>query len=581
MSHERPIRGLLETSSRTVFPLLRGLPILAWLLALVPLLRHGLCEGHDWLLEVVRVAQYRAALLEGSFPPSWADDLYGGYGSPIFVFYAPLFVALSSFASWVAGSLTSGMAWVLGLASGLGGASIYLLARQILAEEKPRVAEAGARLATAFFVLSPYLLGNRDLRNAHAEFLALQLAPVALLGLTLALRRNVYGPPLLTLGLALVVLAHNLTALVVLTFLLLGCSLAWIDRRSKAEAVRADSLPTLLSALSLALTATAFFWIPALHYGSWMRREELLKGKFDFHNQFPPLQQFFGLEEFFGVGPLPILLLAVAGFFGLRSPTDDPLRRCVERALIALGLVFIFLTHPMSTFVWEQMPFLPLFQFPWRWAGPLTLVTALLTATTWAHLARHLPNRLMKGLEVFFFLVLSAQALPHLHRVQPIAPEIRQQLATSMESQNLRRLGVTSTVLDEYLPSSARPDLWRRKPAWQGPLLNEHQLGRVDVQEAPHRLRLQTRDVKQEIVVPLRRWNFPGWRARTGNQVLDVLQGPGGVVALRLPSGDREVELRHVGPPLRRKLLPVSALAWILWFLLLGRAWKASTRLRN
>ena len=59
-------------------------------------LRYGFPYGHDWIFELVRVAEYKHALSAGQYPPFWADNLYGGYGSPIFLFYAPLFMLVAS-----------------------------------------------------------------------------------------------------------------------------------------------------------------------------------------------------------------------------------------------------------------------------------------------------------------------------------------------------------------------------------------------------------------------------------------------------------------------------------------------------
>src|SRR5439155_677729 len=74
-------------------------------------------------------------------------------------------------------------------------------------------AAASARAAASFYVLHPYLLGDAWLRNADAEYTALCLAPFALAGLLRARAQPRSAVLWIAAGLALVVLAHNLSGL--------------------------------------------------------------------------------------------------------------------------------------------------------------------------------------------------------------------------------------------------------------------------------------------------------------------------------------------------------------------------------
>src|SRR5258706_16477610 len=68
---------------------LRALPWLMCLVGVAPLLFGGFPLGHDWQYELVRVSEYQAALIAGQLPPYWSENLYAGYGSPVFFYYAP------------------------------------------------------------------------------------------------------------------------------------------------------------------------------------------------------------------------------------------------------------------------------------------------------------------------------------------------------------------------------------------------------------------------------------------------------------------------------------------------------------
>src|SRR5882757_752289 len=62
--------------------------------------------GHDFEFELVRVAAYAHAWQDGQLPPYWGGDLYAGYGSPIFLFYGHVYLAIAS----VLSTLTHGYA---------------------------------------------------------------------------------------------------------------------------------------------------------------------------------------------------------------------------------------------------------------------------------------------------------------------------------------------------------------------------------------------------------------------------------------------------------------------------------------
>jgi len=144
-----------------------------------------------------------------------------------------------------------------------------------------------------FFVVHPYLLGNKLVRNADAEFMGLCLTPLALYGVAIAARDPRRGFALVSTGLALVVLAHNLTALVAVAFALgLGVVLHGPTRAHRLARDRGGDRRR-------AGGCTAFFWLPALALQDLIRPEELLQGKFDYRRQFPPLEKIFWYVRFF------------------------------------------------------------------------------------------------------------------------------------------------------------------------------------------------------------------------------------------------------------------------------------------
>ena len=101
------------------------LVIVAVVVSCFPLLQ-GFPRGHDWIFELVRVTEYGHALGAGQYPPFWADNLYGGYGSPIFLFYAPQFMLVASVFSEVTLQLHPPTIRITGIAASLLGMLLWI-----------------------------------------------------------------------------------------------------------------------------------------------------------------------------------------------------------------------------------------------------------------------------------------------------------------------------------------------------------------------------------------------------------------------------------------------------------------------
>ena len=59
------------------------------------IITHGMWQpallwGHSAWMDFVRMLEFDSAIRGGDYLPTWSPDLYHGYGSPLFQFYAPL-----------------------------------------------------------------------------------------------------------------------------------------------------------------------------------------------------------------------------------------------------------------------------------------------------------------------------------------------------------------------------------------------------------------------------------------------------------------------------------------------------------
>lgn len=550
---------------------LDAIPYFAALVSCAPLLVGGFPQGHDWAYELARVAEFSHAVEDGQFPPHWAPNLYGGYGSPVFLFYAPVFAALAAAASALLGSLAAGASLVLVSFSIVG---VFAIRRMF--DAVPALDPRAGRIAATLFALNPYLIADKLIRNANAEFAALCLLPLVLVGLPSLDRRPLRGAIAIAGGLAGVALSHNLTLLTALA-LLVGGTLWLHGRRGGARTWLA-----LAVGVALGLLMAAFLLLPAAVFHDAVRLDDLLRGKFDFHRQWKSLGESFGYSQFFSVGVLTPILLAFAGWVYFRSVVDGFAgRRLLSGALIA-ALVLIGLQQPLSTALWEVLPGLPFVQFPWRFMGPLAFVSAVAGAIAVARVVAQCPPPLRVRLELVVFAICVANAWPQLasYRALSLAEIDRIELTTYPGQ--LRRSDLNVTVLDEYLPRAADMAVWKRA-ALTGSRPWEVVGPEVDIKLLEQRgsgIVLRA-NLSTDTRIRLARWYFPGWEAKLDGKSVSIERNRSGGIDAMLPAPGGEFELVRRAPVSRRIGLALSALGVGLWFALARIERKRRTRDRG
>jgi len=534
------------------------LPYLAALISCAPLLIGGFPQGHDWTFELARVAEFSHAVGEGQIPPHWAPNLYGGYGSPVFLFYAPVFAASASAAATVFGSAAAGAAAVLVLFSFIG---VFAVRR--LFDVIPAADPQAGRIAATVFALHPYLIGDKLIRNANAEFAALCLLPFALVGLMRLRQQPLRGAFAVAAALAISILSHNLTALVCLA-LLLGGSLWLYGWRNAARIQLA-----LAAGVAVGLLMAAFFWLPALTLRDAIQLEELTRGKFDFHKQWKPLSEFFGYSRAFSSGALAPVALVLAAWVAVRRFGSAFAGRRLLLGLLTAALLFIGLQFRVSAPLWEAIPWLRFMQFPWRFMGPLALVTAVAAGMAAAAILSRCSMRVRTRVEVAVFALCIANAWPQLAHYQPLSPLHAKTVEKATQPDKLRRGALNVSVLDEYLPRGAKPVVWKRAATTGGrSVLAAKPEAEVEVlAERGSRISLRV-DAPTGTRLRFGRWYFPGWEAELDGIAIPLEPNGTGGIDVQIPAPGGSFELVKRPPRSRRFGLALSGLGVGLWLAL-------------
>ncbi|MCP4006694.1 MAG: hypothetical protein GY725_21150 [bacterium] len=555
-----------EASAQRIHAWFGFLPWIGVGISCLPLILYGYPEGHDWQTELVRVSEYQSALLAGQFPPVWSENLYAGYGSPVFLFYAPLFSLGASLASWAVGSIPTGSSLLLIVLTVVSLLTARSMLRASLDDASAnsgsvgRVEGAAVRVGLYGFVLHPYLIADKLTRNANAEFAALCLIPLVVLGVLTAATRPRAAFAALAGGLALSILSHNLTALIALGTALIAGGMLYL------APLRAAALRVAGLAIATGLGMSAFFWLPANWFMELVRTDQLLGGKFDFHIQFKPFVSHLLYGHLSGVGLLtPAIFLAA--LYALYRVDIDPRKKRLLVGAIAGMLGFAFMLTSASTPIWESVPLLPYFQFPWRMLGPLALVTAIAATLGFALLLRGKSAERVFTVELVLFVLFVANAWPALSRSKHFDPEAWTRIEKFVAPESIRVGRQKVTVGHEFLPRGANPKAWVRDRPVLGPVISTRPQAslRVETDHGSHTVFHVQATEPTSIVVA--RWFYPGWQLTLDDTPAQPRAAPSGAIEIRVPRGRTRVDLQYRAP-LPHRVAQVISFGFLVFFIL-------------
>ncbi len=561
--------------------------LLISLLAVWPFLsRASLPEGTDAELHIFRLHELGYLIRGGEFYPRWAPNFYHAYGYPIFNYYAPLtyYLALPlELLPQLDATAASKAVLVAGML--LAGLGIYGFTRD-------NWGRRAGYVAAALYVYAPYLqYVDPHIRGALPEAFSFAAFPLALWALDRLRRRPTPGAWLAAAGLvAAVILSHNLMGL-----FFYGLLFAWvlwqivvIERRPAAR---------LLAALLVGLGLAAFFWLPVILERDAVNLTTLIgaNDNYDFHTHFIGLAELLGVSvrpDWGATQPAFRFNLGVAQWLaGLLGVVMLALGRVRQRAHVLFfalaAAVVILLMTPLATPIWEAIPFLPYFQFPWRLLGGAAALLAVLGAAGVEALVRAADRKLGRSEDELAagrrrssaLIYPVAVALPMLlalplSQPMPWAPfgEVNTARMSQLENSG-RWLGTTSTA--DYVPATVEM-LPPRRPQMVDPLAVGEPPDRVNREAMPDGAVVVAEYVRplttryhvtapKQFRLRLYQFDFPGWQVTIdGAPATTELAAPEGLIVVLVPQGEHVVEVRFGRTPARTLAWGITAAALLL-----------------
>ena len=547
---------------------------LAALLAMLPLLRHGLSCGHDIPFHLQSWLDAAAQMRHGTLYPQWAYTPAWQAGEPRFIFYPPL--------SWMFGALltlilpvnAAPMVFIYAVLTGAA-FSMYALARRF-------ASPPAALLAACAYLGNPYMFFNAWERSAYAELLAAVWIPLvflailrarpsillAALSLALAWLSNVPSGIMATYTFAVLAL---LRLAIDAQFARRGLATHHVDDAGLRRALmrgRLRDTAALAGGLLFGLLLPAFYLLPAAIERHWVQAAMAI-----IPNLRPEDNFLFARTSYqphnvvtHTVSVLAVWMLAATAAVLLTLFTAARPRRGetdARRNSIALALLFLlvlFLLLPASALVWRFAPELSFLQFPWRLLTILAPVVALALALTVRRWDTHSTAASVLASAVGFALiaVVSGIASPVYRQACDITPY-------PAYTRDLFRSGHGVIPTDEYTPGDADNDMLRpdNPGFWLAPpdnpsayapntVANPNETdpdfdGPIPVlytvaTHAPTHLDLQL-NAPAVLVLNLR--DFPDWHITVnGKPAPPHIRRDDGLVAFALPAGPAHVDIR-------------------------------------
>ena len=522
------------------------------LVVMAPALVMGVGRSDSGLYNLVWASQFAAAWPADPYP-RWLPDSFGGRGSPVFLFYPPIaFLMDAALNALTLGTIATRWrlavdAWLLLWLSGV--TMDFWLGRRVT---------AGVALAAgAALILAPYHLLDQYWRGALAEFAAIAVLPLVLMG-TEAAARSWRGVPWLGAGLALLIATHLpsavLACVTVVPAVLWGSVPSWHRAAVAIVTVRAAVGGVLGFALASAYVAPALLLQDSVSFDLLWRTYYLpIPWLLTSFVVWPSLR-LMSVVASLSVANLVGAIAVLAAWDGKTEPGTG-----LARALAAASIFAVLMLAGLIPYVWD-IPLLAKVQFPWRLLGAVEVATIGALALS---AARH-PARSQRR-------VLLAMAVLSAPGVAIIATQAGGEVwTTSAWAQDVRSIEAAGTPdTAEYLPRGVPREVARAFSETESPAMPPARA----VMCLPETTRCE-RDRDGSIVleaafpttVTVQTFYFPGWGARTegGGFVAARPAPPNQVLAFDLPAGTTRFRTERVATGVERMGGTISTVALVV-----------------
>lgn len=532
---------------------------------------------------IARLYSLIEAMSYGEWYGRWVKNLVFGLGYPLFNFYPPLayYITLPFYLITQELITSVKLMMIAGLIAGAYGT--YLFTKEL----SNKWTGILAAIVYSFF---PYRAVLTFVRGAFADFWAVSLAPfvywaIVMLSKEISTKNSI----ILGISVGLIILSHQIQTIPMILFGLpvAGYSLYLVPSSNKLNYVKA-----LLFAGVIAFGVSAFFSLPLFFEKGYTLVDTLnTSNLYDFHLHFViPTQLWFSpwgyggsvsgladgmsyqLGKAFIAGLIGALILGGGVLLFRKKKISE--QWLIVSALTTLGTLIMATAY--SSLIWENLPFIPYVQFPWRLLGftnifiAVTIALGLSLATTL--FSKRIPILSRSRILVMGSIIL-ALALTYQYGKLFVPQEMRALTDKEMTSGNKILWDVSSTSF-EFAPRGL--SLSKTPPYGNlTPPIKESDLPYPEIiaREVEYTVAANTPTLQKFIVtnsgetkkISFGTFNFPGWHAQINNEPVEITSdNPLQLMEVEIPEGDSTITLSFTDTPIRAIGNTITLTTWTL-----------------
>lgn len=507
--------------------------IIISLLTVWNLTSFGLPPTHDGEYHILRFSQFYKALGDGISYPRWAPDFNNGFGIPLFSYVYPLPNYIAAGFHFLGLSFINSFKLSMIVATILGAIFMYLWSKKYWGD-------LGGLVSSVFYTFSPYHLLDIYVRGSVGEVWSLGLFPGLLWSYLSFTQTKSYKYFLLSsLFLSLLILAHNILALIFFIFFLFYAAFLIIKDTSVIRDIR-----ELVFIITIGLGLAAPFWLPALFEKEYVTGLQI----FDLTRHFPEIYQLlipswgFGLSPNDLVNPMSPQIGVANMFVAIVALTSLFFRfKKIVTFFLAGFIIIFFLMTPYSVWIWQNIPFLSYFQFPWRLLSLEILISSFLAGSLVSFETFKKPKKLRKIVVVSLIIIPIALSLNYAK-----APFYHQRT----DSHYLTRSNFTDGT-------NSPGNVFHTKWLSQIPAKRKEKIEILKGQGTINDLKIRTNKysflVKSEENLELRVNTafFPGWTVYVDNKK-EQMENNLGKMSLKVPEGNHTVLVKLEPTPIQK-----------------------------
>lgn len=341
---------------------------------IISILRKGSYESGDLTIHAKYAMQFYDNIIQGNFNPEWMGNHCVSFGCPeyIFIFKLPYYIV--SLFHFIGFSFIASVKILLITSFFASGVGMYLWI-------KDEIGKIPGFVAAVFYLFSPYHLIDLHFRVSIGEITSMAILPfLFMFTKKLIIFKKINSFMITATLFALLILAHQVTALISFPLLILYGIFVWFKSKQK----RYLSIFLAASAYAFGILLSAFSWIPML-----VEENQIWYGK-SLDVSFHPISSFLYSPNRFGLlfqGHMGELYLNVGYtqwfilFLSIYLLIKNKIKKNNKTFLILLITAFSILFISMQSFtkpLWDWLPLAKSIQFSWRLLIETSLIISII-----------------------------------------------------------------------------------------------------------------------------------------------------------------------------------------------------------